>query len=190
VDRHYIEGFLAANSTRITGRVLEIADDAYARRFGHGVGRVDVLHAVEGNPKATIVGDLQQPETLPDDAFDCILLPQTLQFVVDPGAALANCRRALKPGGAVLATVPGISQVSRYDMDRWGDYWRFTDRGAKELFGRAFSGGDDVTVEAHGNAAAACAFLQGVAVEEMPRATLDAHHRDYPLVVTVVATRR
>jgi SAM-dependent methyltransferase len=186
VDRHYIEGFLAAHSTRITGRVLEIADDAYARRFGHGVDRVDVLHAVEGNPKATIVGDLQDPDTLPADTFDCILLPQTLQFIVDTGTALANCRRALKPGGALLATVPGISQVSRYDMDRWGDYWRFTDRGAEQLFGRVFG---DVEVQAHGNAAAACAFLQGLAVEEIPRRTLDAHHRDYPLVVTVVATR-
>jgi SAM-dependent methyltransferase len=190
VDRHYIEGFLAANAKRITGRVLEIADDAYARRFGHGVEQIDVLHAVAGNPKATIVGDLQDADTLPAEAFDCILLPQTLQFIVDPAAALASCRRALKPGGAVLATVPGISQVSRYDMDRWGDYWRFTDRGAEKLFGRAFGDGDDVTVEAHGNAAAATAFLQGIAVEEMPRATLDAHHRDYPLVVTVVATRR
>lgn len=189
VDRHYIEGFLAANSMRITGHVLEIADDAYTRRFGHGVEQVDVLHAVAGNPKATIVGDLQNEGTLPEERFDCILLPQTLQFVIDPGAAVANCRRALKPGGAVLATVPGISQVSRYDMDRWGDYWRFTDRGAEELFGRAFREGGEVVVEAHGNTAAACAFLQGLAVEEMPRATLDAHHRDYPLVVTVVATR-
>src|SRR3954454_22566168 len=94
IDRHYIEGFLAANSKRITGRVLEIADDAYARRFGHGVEHVDVLHAVEGNPKATIVGDLQEADTLATDAFDCILLPQTLQFIVDPAAALGNCRRA------------------------------------------------------------------------------------------------
>jgi SAM-dependent methyltransferase len=187
VDRHYIDGFFAANSQRITGRVLEIADDAYTRRFGHDVTHVDVLHAVAGNPKATIVGDLQDPDTLPEESYDCILLPQTLQFIVDPAAALSGCRRALVRGGAVLATVPGISQVSRYDMDRWGDYWRFTDRGAEQLFGRVF---EDVDVEAHGNAAAACAFLQGLAVEEIPRRTLDAHHRDYPLVVTVVATRR
>jgi hypothetical protein len=32
----------------------------------------------------------------------------------------------LKPGGVLLATVSGISQISRYDMYRWGDYWRFT----------------------------------------------------------------
>ena len=114
---------------------------------------------------------------------------QTLQFVQDPAAALANCRRALAPGGSLLATVPGISQVSRYDMDRWGDYWRFTDRGAERLFAGPF-GDDDVSVRAMGNAAVACASLQGLAAEELPRETLDSHHRDYPVVVTVVATRR
>lgn len=191
VDRHYIDGFFAANATRIRGRVLDIADDSYARRFGHGIEQVDVLYLTEGNPGATIVGDLQDPGTLPAESFDCILLPQTLQFVADPAAALANCRKALRPSGAVLASIPGISQISRYDEDRWGDRWRFTERGARELFERAFGeDGDEVAAEAHGNAAAACAFLQGVSLEEMPRATLDARHRDYPLVVTVAATRR
>jgi SAM-dependent methyltransferase len=190
VDRHYIDGFFAANATRIRGRVLDIADDSYARRFGHGIEQVDVLYLTDGNPKATIVGDLQDPGTLPAGSFDCILLPQTLQFIADPRKALANCREALRPGGALLASIPGISQISRYDEDRWGDRWRFTERGARELFERAFEDGDDVAAEAHGNAAAACAFLQGVSLEEMPRATLDARHRDYPLVVTVAATRR
>ena len=186
VDRHYIEGFLSAQSRRITGRVLEVADSKYTRRFGHGVTQVDVLH-LEGNPEATIVGDLHEPETLPEAAFDCIVLVQTLQFLTDPAAALRNCHRALAPGGSLLATAPGISQVSRYDMDRWGDYWRFTDRGLERLVEAAF---EEAEVRALGNAAAACAFLQGLAAEEVPRATLDAHHRDYPLVVTVVATRR
>jgi hypothetical protein len=90
----------------------------------------------------------------------------------------------------VLASIPGISQISCYDEDRWGDRWRFTERGARELFERAFEDGDEVRAEAHGNAAAACAFLQGVSLEEMPRATLDARHRDYPVLVTVAATRR
>ena len=30
-----------------------------------------------------------------------------------------------EPGGSLLLTVPGISQIARYD-DHWGDYWRFT----------------------------------------------------------------
>jgi SAM-dependent methyltransferase len=189
IDRHYIESFLGEHADRITGRVLEVAASDYTRQFGRGVTHSDVLHAEPGNPDATLVGDLQRAATLPEGTFDCILLIQTLQFVLDPTAALANCRRALVPGGTVLATVPGISQVSRYDMDRWGDYWRFTDRGAEHVAGRAFHADDDVRVTARGNAAAACAFLQGLAADELPRATLDAHHRDYPLLVTIAVTR-
>ena len=187
IDRHYIEGFLAAQSTRIRGRVLEIADDAYSRRFGHGVTGVDVLHAVSDNPKATIVGDLQDEATLPAGSFDCILLPQTLQFIVDPAAALATCHRALKPGGAVLATVPGISQVSRYDMDRWGDFWRFTDLSARRLFANEF-GEAQVTVRTHGCVGSACAFLHGLAAEELDAKLLEAVDPDYQVLITVVAT--
>ena len=34
VNRYYIEGFLARNSDDIRGRVLEVGDDTYARRYG------------------------------------------------------------------------------------------------------------------------------------------------------------
>ena len=27
----------------------------------------------------------------------------------------------------------GISQISRYDMERWGEYWRFTDASTKRI---------------------------------------------------------
>lgn len=188
VDRFYIDAFLAAQAPRITGRVLEIGEATYTRRFG-AAKHIDVLHAVEGNPEATIVGDLRQPGVLPDGAFDCIVLIQTLHVIADPATAIRRCRDALAPGGCVLATLPGISQISRYDMDRWGDYWRVTELGAIELFGGAFDR-DEIAVEAHGNAAVACAFLQGLAVEELSPAILAARHRDYPLVVTVAATRR
>ena len=65
-------------------------------------------------------------------------MTQTLLVIFDFRAAIANCYRALKPGGVLLATFPGISQISRYDMDRWGDYWRFTDLSARRLFEEVF----------------------------------------------------
>ncbi len=189
IDRCYIERFLAANAARIGGRALEIGDATYAARFGDPTTRIDVLHAVEGNPHATIVGDLQQPDVLPEAAFDCILLVQTLHVISDPAAAIRSCRQALAPGGSVLATLPGISQISRYDMDRWGDFWRVTTSGAQALFGVAFAD-DELDIAAHGNAATACAFLQGLAVEDLDPSILEVDHPDYPLLVTVVATRR
>ena len=43
----------------------------------------DISHADPSNLKATLVGDLAEGDHLPSDAFDCIVLTQTLQFVFD-----------------------------------------------------------------------------------------------------------
>jgi hypothetical protein len=94
----------------------------------------------------------------------------------------------LKPGGVLLATLPGISQISRYDMDRWGEFWRFTSLSASRLFGEVF-GPANVAVEARGNVLVAVAFLQGLAQEDLRRRELDYNDRDYELIVTVRAMR-
>jgi len=88
----------------------------------------------------------------------------------------------------VLATVPGISQISRYDMDRWGDYWRFTSLSVRRLFGEVF-GDDRVAVAAHGNVLAATAFLHGLADHELTAEELAARDCDYELIITVRAVK-
>jgi SAM-dependent methyltransferase len=169
IDRYYIENFLAKHAEDIRGHVLEIGDDTYTRRFGGDrVARSDVLHVQEGNPKATIVADLTCADSIPSDTFDCIIFTQTLQFIYDVRAAIRHLYRILKPGGVLLATFPGISQISRYDMDRWGDYWRFTTLSARRLFEEVFPPGN-VTVRAYGNVLAAVAFLHGLSAEELRR---------------------
>ncbi len=128
IDRYYIEKFLLENAALVQGRVLEVGDAAYTQRFGRGhVASSDVLHAVAGNSEANLVGDLCTGEGIPKDTYDCIILTQTLPFIYDLKGAVAATRDALKPGGTLLVTLPGICQISRYDMERWGDYWRFTD---------------------------------------------------------------
>jgi hypothetical protein len=93
----------------------------------------------------------------------------------------------LKPGGVVLATIPGMSQVSRDDKRDWGDWWRFTSQGAQRLFEEAF---DHVEVEAHGNVLSAAAFLYAYAAEELTEAELEHRDPDYELLITVRATNR
>jgi SAM-dependent methyltransferase len=189
IDRYYIERFLHQNATLIAGRVLEVGDDAYCRRFGGArVTQQDILHVDPGSPSATIVGDLARAGTLPAGAFDCMVLTQTLHLVFDLRAAVAETYRALKPGGNLLLTVPGISQV---DRGTWGEtwYWSLTPAAASRLFSDIY-GADNVFVEGHGNVFAATAFLQGLAVEEVDTRKLDVYDACYPLVVTVRARRR
>jgi len=189
IDRYYIERFIDANRGDIRGRVLEIGEPVYAPRYGGDhVSRVDVLHAVAGNRKATIIGDLATGAGIPADTFDCIILTQTLCCIFDVFAAVRNCHRALRGGGVVLATVPGISQISRYDMDRWGDYWRFTSLSVRRLFEGIF-GGQGVRVAAHGNVRIAAAFLYGASLEEASPPDLNRDDPDYEMVVTIRAVK-
>lgn len=189
IDRYYIEAFLQHHAADIHGRVLEIADAEYTRRFGGDrVSRSDVLHATAGNRKATIVGDLTRAETLPRDAFDCVILTQTLQHLYDARTAVQSLHRSLVPGGVVLATVPGISQISRYDMERWGDFWRFTTLSLRRLFEEAFDSAA-IEVEAFGNVLAACGFLHGLSVEDLTPEELNHHDPDYQLLITARARK-
>src|SRR3954447_2762317 len=188
VDRFYIERFLEQNKELIRGRVLEVQERTYIDWFGSGVEQADVLHARPGNPEATVVGDLTTGEGIPQDAYDCIILTQTLPFIYDVRAAVRGTRTALKPGGTILATVPGISQISREDMNDWGDWWRFTSASARRLFGEG-DGGENVQAEVHGNVVAACALLYGLAQEELTREELERRQDDYELIVTIKATR-
>ena len=189
IDRYYIERFLAANAERIRGGVLEIDDDRYTRTFGgNRVTRSDVLHVHPNNPRATIVADLTCADQITSNRFDCIILTQTLPFIYNVHAVVRTLHRILRPGGVVLATVGGITQISRRDMERWGHYWSFTTLSARLLFEEAFQAAN-VRVDSFGNVLAATAFLHGLAAEELRSAELDYRDPDYEFLITVIAVK-
>ena len=188
LDRYYLENFLACHANDIRGRVLEVGDDTYTRRFGgnHVITR-DVLHVVEGNPKATCVGDLTCAEHLPSDAFDCVILTQTLHLIYDVRAALKTLYRILKPAGVLLATAPGISQISK---DQWGAYWcwSFTSLSARRLLEEVFPA-TSVEIESCGNVLVAAAFLYGLAAQDLHKPELDYHDPCYELILMIRAVK-
>jgi SAM-dependent methyltransferase len=190
VDRWYIERFLAAHSDDVRGRVLEVAETTYTEWYGGGeVTSSDVLHAAPGNPEATIVGDLATGDGIPSEAFDCFIMTQTLHVIYDIASAVRGTRNLLAPGGVLLATVPGISQISRDGRRDWGDWWRFTSDSASRLFGDVY-GADNVQVEAHGNVLSSACFLYGFAAEELSEAELAHRDEDFELLMTVRAVKR
>ncbi len=189
IDRFYIEKFLSAHAGDIRGNVLEVASNEYAQQFGQDrVTRCDVLHVEAGHPGATIVADLTDAGDIPSDAFDCIICTQTLQHIYRVRDAVATLHRLLKPGGVLLTTVPGISQISRFDMDRWGDYWRFTTLSARRLCEELFPPAN-ISIEAHGSVLTAVAFLHGLAAEDLRPEELHHHDADYELVITARAVK-
>lgn len=190
IDRFYIERFLAAQAGCIRGRVLEVANNDYTLRYGgDDVVQSDVLHPVAGNPRATVIADLARRDDSLEGRFDCIICTQTLQLVYDVGEAVKQLFRWLDVGGTALATLPGISQISREDMLQTGDYWRFTGASVKRLFAEEF-GEENVAVDVYGNVLAAVGFLHGIAAGEIDEAALLEKDPQFHLLMTVRAVRR
>ncbi len=150
IDRYYIEKFLSRNVDDIKGHVVEIGDNRYTCRFGGDrITRSDVLDQDHPDSAPTIIADLTNADQVESNTFDCIIITQTLQFIYQIDAAIRTVHRILKPGGVILGSVPSLSPICRYDMDRWGDYWRFTSEAVRRLFSQLF-GLENVQVEAHG----------------------------------------
>jgi SAM-dependent methyltransferase len=190
IDRHYIDSFLLDHSGDVRGRVLEIGDDDYTRRFGgEHVQRSDVLDAAADNPRATIVADLANAPEVESGAFDCVICTQTLLLVYDFRAAIATLERVLAPGGVLLVTVPGVSRICRPEADAWGDWWRFTSWSLRRLLEEAFPSGT-VEVRSYGNVLTAAAMLYGIAAEELAEGELEAHDPDFEVTVAGRAVKR
>ena len=185
VDRYYIESFLAQNSKDICGDVLEIENNNYTVKYGGSrVSKSHILHVNDDNKQATIISDLTKADNIPDNSFDCIILTQTLQFIYDLHAAMRNVHRILKPNGVLLISVPGISQISRYDMDRWGDYWRFTTLSA-EMLAQEYFENEKIEVKSHGNVLIATALLQGLSINDVSAEKFEYNDPDYQVIITI-----
>ncbi|MEM9164354.1 MAG: methyltransferase domain-containing protein [Cyanobacteria bacterium P01_F01_bin.4] len=187
IDRYYIENFLARQANDIRGRALGIGDDYYIQTFGKDrVTKTDVLH-IEEHPNATIVADLTTADPIPSDTFDCFLLVQTLQLIYEVRLALKTTYRIMKPGGVVLATFPGITPLKD---EEWNSCWcwNFTALSAQRLFEEVFPR-ENIRIEIHGNALAATAFLQGLAVQDLRKGKLDYTDPSYPVIITVRAVK-
>ena len=185
IDRWYIDRFLESHAADIRGDVLEIGDARYTDRWGSGVRSSDVLDATAQNPE-TVVANLEQPSTVPEERYDCLIATQVLQYIFDLDAAVESLHRALRPGGVCLVTVPVIS---RLDISApYKEYWRLTDESARRLFERRF-GADTLDVAMRGNLRAALLFLLGVASEEVSPVQLRGDLPAFPLILTVRAVK-
>jgi hypothetical protein len=189
IDRYYIEKFLESNSDYIKGNIVEIAENTYSKKFCAAIekSKLNILHYsnVEG---AKYIGDLTDTSSLPENEFDCFICTQTFNFIFDLKSAIHGSHYLLKEGGVLLATLGGISQISKYDMDRWGDYWRFTVLSAKKLFEEVYGEGK-VEVSSYGNVLSSIAFLEGISSGELKAEELDANDINYQLLITVKAIK-
>jgi hypothetical protein len=188
VDRVYIGAFLERHRSDIRSSILEVAEDRYASALRVDTPcPVDVLDIDPSNDRATVVGDLSRPNSLPFDRYECAIITQTLQYVEHPDIAISNLRRCLSPHGVLLVTMPAITRVDP-GAGRPADRWRVTAEGLRTLLAKAF-GAANVQCENVGRVDTAAAFLYGLAAEEIGLLPGTLHTSDYPVVVCGRAVR-
>lgn len=189
IDRYYIEKFLFRNKAHVRGSVLEVGDSVYTKKFGEK--RTKKSYVLRVNRRlfdSSLVGDLATGRGIPDALVDCFILTQTLPFIYDIHSAMRNSLKVVKPGGILLITVPGITQISRYDMDRWGHYWSFTEASLSKLL-REVVPKSRVQIQTYGNVKTAACFLYGLASDELSRNDLDHHDPDYQIIISAVVKK-
>jgi SAM-dependent methyltransferase len=184
IDRHYLHRFLATYRDLIAGDVLEVQMRTYTARYGHDLRRSDTFDILP-NAGPTFVCDLAASENvIPTAAYDCVLLPNTLQHFRDLEGCLRHALRVVRPGGAILASAAGFLPLTS-DAD---DYWRLTPAGWREKTA-AIWGDVEAKIQGHGNCLAAVAAQLGLASEELTAAELDAHDPRYPVLTTILCRK-
>lgn len=122
---------------------------------------------------------------LPTASQKCVVCVPGLR-TFDCDAAVADLQRVLRPGGTLLAVLPGV--VMPFDATATNDFWRFTAEGARRLFGRHF--GDDLEVAALGNPVTALAALHRLPASSLEDAEFMPVGSQHQLLITVRAVKR
>lgn len=188
IDRFYIENFLKENQKDIKDVCLELLNDNYIKTFGgKNVTKGDILDIEETNKNATIIDDLRHLKKITDNTYDCIILTQVFQFIDDVPSAISECYRVLKKEGVLLATLPAMSRIDCISGTN-GDYWRFTEAGARYLFEKHFSK-EQLITSTHGNVRSGMYFYAGFSQEDVSTKILTQDDKNFPLIVTVKATK-
>jgi SAM-dependent methyltransferase len=185
IDRYYLHQFFVRHGKLITGDVLEVQTTSTTERYGTAVKRADTFDIVPDFAPTYLCDFTAAPSPIPDRAYDCVLLPNTLPHFRDLDGGLANALRVVRPGGAILASAGGLLPLTA-DVP---DYWRFSPDGWRARLAAAWPNAE-VTVEGRGNCLAAIAAQLGLAVEELSARELDAVDPRFPVLTTIVCRPR
>lgn len=189
IDRYYIEKFLDKNRQFIKGNCLEILNNTYTEKYGgENVSRSDILDIDKNNKSANIYADLRNMPEIANESYDCIILTQVLQFIDDYESAIRECKRIMKSGGVLLATLPSLSRIDvASGVGR--DFWRWTPAGAKYAFSKYFNK-EKLEVEGWGNVLVGTGFWVGMAQNDLKKTQMDYWDPNFPILVSIKAQKR
>ena len=191
ITRFYIQHFFLNLIPFDWGNCLEFEDNRYIDHFGKNVAKNITFKLSNEYSKQDnfIYGDLTNFSILPKEKFDLIVCTNVLNFIFDVESAIKGIHKMLKKNGKCIVTVDGpSSHISRYDMDRWGDFWRFTNLSAKRLFERSNFKIEQSTT--YGNPYACSAQLNGFSIQDIDQSKLLPSEEDYQLLIALLVTKK
>jgi len=138
------DALAAAAARHARGRLIDIGcgEKPYAAALApHVDEHLGVDHA--GSPHAltsvdVLAGAYEIP--LADASFDTALMAEVLEHLEDPGRALAEANRLLRPGGTLILTVPFMWALHEEPRD----FFRYSPHGLRHLLAAAGFAGIDV----------------------------------------------
>lgn len=92
-------------------------------------GEYESVDIERRHPDLDHVDDAQRLGTFADASYDTIICSQVLEHVADPFAAMHAMARVLRPGGALIVTVPHLSRLHELPHD----YYRYTEFGLRAM---------------------------------------------------------
>lgn len=187
IDRFYIERFLTENKKYIKGHCLELLENNYTIKYGgNNILKSDILDLDLNNKRANIFGDLKNLKNIiNDNSYDCVILTQVLQFIDNCQEAISECYRILKPGGALLITVPCLGRMDCASGVE-GDFWRFTSASINYLLKDKF---DKTMVSSVGNVKTGISFWIGLSQQDIKKSSYNYNDENFPMLVTAVAIK-
>jgi SAM-dependent methyltransferase len=130
--RKRVDADLRRTAGLLAGRVLDVGGARRRGRFRPPAEADWLVADVAVDLRPDVAADVQ---SLPfrDGTFDAVKATEILEHVPDPAAALGECRRVLRRGGHLVATVPFLERLHGDP----GDYGRYTDAMWRRLLAAA-----------------------------------------------------
>lgn len=121
---------------RTAGKLLNVgagdASTTYGQARMFAATTYHTLESGESGISATYNCSATAMQPIVDEFYDWVISTFVLEHVDDPWAAAREKARVCKPGGYIYVAIP-FSQIL-HPHATFGDYWRFTPQGLRQLF--------------------------------------------------------
>lgn len=176
IFEYYTRVFLAENPEYVTGSILIIKPKNV--RFEAQISSAKTITF----DKAQYATFKKAVKAIKSNSYDCVIMPEVLNNVLEHQEVVKEVYRILKPGGVVLTTAVTISTPN---LD---NFWGFTASGFRYMFGQVFDA-KKVHDRSYGNALVGRLFLEKKKAADLTVKELNYSDLYFPVVVAVRATK-